>query len=160
MWDEWEPPKDPFAHRGSLYWFELAPLLRRNAAPWQVIKVNYYPNQFKRMVTIMNWRLPEMALRTGTWRPDKGETFGQHFVEEEAHAVVCNMAWIDGECPFMNIKGWWTLDDRGEPLVMKQRPERGVLEAVRMMVDQGTLEPTREVGFLLHDYEMVGRARR
>ena len=152
---------DPFAHRGSLHWYEIAPLLRRNAAPWRVIRINYYPNMFSRMVTVMDWHRPELAIRKGEWKPSQGESFGQHFLEEEAHAVVCNMAWINGECPMENIKGVWAKDEYGE-LTTRQlvRPERGVLDGVRILLAQGSLEPTLEVGLLLHDYDIAREARR
>lgn len=153
---------NPYTHMGSLHWFDLAPLLRRNAAPWHNIRINFYPLQYARMVTVMDWHLPELALRTGEWKPHKGETLGKaSTAETEAHAVVCNMAWLEGECPMANVPAIFAHDGQGK-LTNKviQRPERGVKEALRIMLHQGVLEPTEEVGMVLGDYAMIGAARR
>lgn len=139
---------------------DLAPLLRRNSTPWANIRINYYPNQFQRMVTVMDWHQPELAIRTKEWNPSK-ETLGYRQREEEAFAVICNMAWLEGECPMGNVPGVFGFDEDGN-LTNKviARPERGVKEAVAIMLQREVLEPTQEIGYLIGDWEMAGRARR
>lgn len=108
----------------------------------------------------MAWGEPERAIRTGEWRPSV-ETQGYRQREEEAHAVVCNMAWIEGECPMGNIPAIFGFDAQGK-LTNKviARPERGIKEAINIMLYRGVLEPTQEIGYLIEDWEMAGRARR
>lgn len=152
------PPCNPFTYRGSLQWSEVAPFIRRNAAPWMVPRFNYSSKQFTRMVTLMAWGLPALLIRRGEWKPAT-ETHGHSAVETEAHAVVCNMAWIEGECPMANVPGRFEYNEKGEPGRMLDRPERGLKEAVGIMLHHGVLTPTVEVGLFVNDWAMIRRAR-
>lgn len=152
------PPCNPFKYRGSLYWDELAPLLKRNATIWSMIRINYYPKLFDDMVTVMDWYLPELALRTGNWRPDRGEGQGNYHLGAEANAVVVNMAWLGGECPMESIPGKLKKDQFGrDTTVIEKRPARGVVEGVRIALGLGSIRQSVEVGLLLNDYGMISR---
>jgi hypothetical protein len=97
-----------------------------------------------------------MAIRKGEWKPQAGETLGNPHLETEAHAIVCNMAWIDGECPYDNIKGKFAADSFGKPTTkVLQRPLRGVREGLQIMLQKGVLRRSVEVGLILNDYSIV-----
>lgn len=155
-------PFNPYTHRGSLHWCEFGPFLRRNRNYNAQIKINFYPKIFNDIVTVMDWHLPEMALRTGQWRPWAGETRGQaSTVEYEAHAVVCNVGWLGGECPMENLPGLLKKDEWGQDTTaVLRKPVRGVKEAVRMALHMLVLRPTLEVGLLLDDPAIISAASR
>jgi len=156
-YEHW-PPHNPFKYRGSMYWNEIAPMLRRNANLHSCLKFNFYPNIWPDRVTIMDWHLPEMAIRTGIWKPNV-DTLGQASTSEyEAHAIVCNIGWLDGECPMDTLPMEFYLDENGAKTTkIKKHKVRGVMEAVEAALDIGALRPTVELGLLTNNHRMVTR---
>lgn len=161
LWEgigDWWPPRNPWAQRGSVGWDDLAQFLRRNAYPHAQLRINYYHNLFHDIATLMNWHYPQMAVRIGEWRPDKGETQGHSHLEAEAVSVVCNIAWLGGECPLDSIVGVLAKDQWGNDTTrVLRKPVRGVREATRIALDRMSVRPTVEVGLLLNDWDMVRR---
>jgi len=144
---------DRYSGRQSLHWHELAPIIRRAAHPWAAIKFNYYYRYFRDMVTIVDYHLPEWALAKGVWQPHKGELTADGWATAwEAHSLVTNVAWLEGECPLSDLASTFETDEFGKMTTkVRQRPHYGARHALKALLACGTILPTVDVGHLLAD---------
>jgi hypothetical protein len=122
---------NPWAGRTMLYWDEFAPILQRNRAP--NANLRFHPphrNSPQDIVTIVdaNYPLRNYLINTGYSEDDW-----------QRDSIVCNASWLNGEIP---LRGRF-IDPKTD------RPVRGVVEVLGIMLHNGCLCPTSEISYLL-----------
>lgn len=116
-----------------MYWTDLKKLIRRHAPHPGLIQFpkqdgGYSPLDIQ---TILDLGLPR---RNGLIHT--GYTYNDWIRD----SVVVNGSWFNGEIPKIGWKGTNSTDDR---------PARGWLQTLQILLDEGTIRPSRELDVLM-----------
>lgn len=135
---------NPFTHRGSLYWFEINGIIRRNLAPSTRLRI-YPPTIYQpQLVTICDYS--RRRLKDILYDPE----MEGHGVAETEIARVCNGSWVRGECPLEGKRGFvW--EDRETGKLTQVGEIRGVRALVQILLQEGVVRPSEELTMLMGD---------
>ncbi len=125
-----------WAGRTMMYWDEFVPFIKRNRAHWSLLRFHAPdpPRTPPDIVTIVDAHLPV--------RCELLKTKWGHKTDWVRDSIILNVGWLKGEVPMV-----------ASNLVGGQRPVRGVVSAIDIMLTQGVLRPSKEVEYILLKYK-------
>jgi hypothetical protein len=114
-----------------MYWSEFSRLIRRHAPHPASILFLKHDGTPQDIQTICDLNRPRRH----------GQLFTGHTYEDLMRdAFVCNAAWLNGEIPLV---GWKGTD------INTDRPARGAITTIKILLTEGAIRPSRELDALL-----------
>ena len=117
----------------GMYWGDVRALIERNKKPWAAIRYYRADSGFSDTISICDYTLPR---RKGVISTTEG-----YNVDMMRDSFVCNAGYFNGYIPLRDVPYLWNEEEKR----WEQKPVRGVIGMLQLLIKDGVIEETDEI---------------